>query len=152
MKFYEITEDNCNFFVNDLIIKNIDFSNPSELEKLLKNIMLIIKKKYHVLMNGLYYVDIYVNKNAGAFIYMERNDSFIRSKEIDMKIKIVFDDNFFFKTSVYEILKNELGVYYYENYYYIKTSKLNNLVKYIEYGDIIYDSDLDIENIGTKIN
>ncbi len=151
MKFYEITCDICNFFIDDMIVKKIDFSNPNELESFLKRIFLFIKKRFNILMSGLYYVDIYINKKAGAFIFINKDNSFIRTKEIDMRIKIIYDNNFFYKTSEYEIIKNEKDIYYYNNHYYINIDCLSEITKYLEFGEIIYDNNLNIENIGKKI-
>ena len=151
MKFYELTGDICNFFVDEMIVKNIDFSNSTELEKFLKKNILSIKNRFNVILNGLYYVDIYINNKVGAFIYMSKEDSFIRTKEIDMRIKIIYDNSFFYKTSLYEILKNEKDVYFYNGYYYINASNLSDITKYLEFGEIIHDNDLNLENIGKKI-
>ena len=83
---------------------------------------------------------------------MDKNDSFIKSKEIDMRINIIFDDMFFYKTNIYEILKDIKNVFYYENFYYTKIDNISNIIKLLEFGDIIYDNNLDVENVGIRIN
>ena len=52
----------------------------------------------------------------------------------------------------YDVVKAFNDVYFYNNEYYTEVSNLEDINKYIEFGEIIYDDNLNIENSGLKIN
>ena len=113
-------------------------------------VLLTLKNRYDLKLSGLYSVDIYINDNIGAFIYIKKSDTFIQYKDIDLKIKIFRDSIFYFKTADFEIVKNKNNIYYYNEYYYIDINEFDNLIKYIEMGELVHSENFNI-NEGTKI-
>ena len=79
------------------------------------------------------------DKNAGFNIKIKRIDTFISIKDVDLKIKIIYDDNFYCKSKEFEAFLGLKGIYYCDDFYYIKVSNIDDLNKCIEFVDIIYD-------------
>lgn len=152
MRLYEITDNCYKIFVNNLLFEKFDFTVEKNLERFLKNIIMVLKNTYKINLNGLYIVEFFVNEKVGAFIYINKTDTIFPYKDIDLKIKIIFNCKFYFKTNKYEVLKNIKNVYFYQNNYYIDTCNLDEITRYVEFGDIIYDDALEIENLGIKIS
>lgn len=138
MKFF-IDEETYEVYVNNIIANKYDVKSEKELEKLLKKIFLEIKDRFDKVLNGLYDVKIVVDKNAGFNIKIKRIDTFISIKDVDLKIKIIYDDNFYCKSKEFEAFLGLKGIYYCDDFYYIKVSNIDDLNKCIEFVDIIYD-------------
>lgn len=152
MKFEIVDEKRSKVFINDIIISTTNLKNEKELEKFLKNIILSLKNRYNVILKGLYEIDIFINKKIGALVEIEKIEAFMhKEKDVDLKIKVVFDCDFYFKTEDYFLISGYKDVYYYKNYFYIKLKNLKNVSKYIEFGEIIFGNDLLIEEKGIKI-
>lgn len=152
MKFEIIADDYYKIFINEILIKNIDFKKERDLENFLKGIILNIKSRYNIVLKGLYDVSISINESIGALIELEKIETFFsKNKDVDLRIKVIFECDFYFKTKDYYVLKDYSDIYYYNNNYYIDALELNDFIKYIEFGDLIEKRLYDVEEIGIKI-
>ena len=142
MKICEIDDDIYKIFLNDLEIKNINVASEKSLESTIRGVILRLKSKYNIVLKGLYDVSIFIKEGVSAYIIIEK----------DLRIKIIFNSKFYFKTFDYDVVKAFNDVYFYNNEYYTEVSNLEDINKYIEFGDIIYDDNLNIEHLGLKIN
>ena len=52
----------------------------------------------------------------------------------------------------FEILKEFDNIYFYDDNYYIDASNISDFIRYVEFGDIIYDENLNFEERGIKIS
>ena len=145
MKVLEVMEDKYSIFIIKEIFNKINFSKEKDLEKIISRIILYLKDKYNLLLKGMYTVDIFVNDKVGAFIYIEKADTFIPYKGIDLKIKIILDSVFYFKTKDYDILRCNKNIYLYEDEYYINANELDDIIKYIEFGEVIHGDTFNIK-------
>ena len=153
MKICEIDDDVYKIFLNDLEIKNINVASEKSLESTIRGVILRLKSKYDIVLKGLYDVFIFIKEGVSAYIIIEKVNTFLfREKDIDLRIKIIFNSKFYFKTFDYDVVKAFNDVYFYNNEYYTEVSNLEDINKYIEFGDIIYDDNLNIEHLGLKIN
>lgn len=153
MKICEIDDDIYKIFLNDLEIKNINVGSEKSLESTIRGVILRLKSKYDIVLKGLYDVSIFIKEGVSAYIIIEKVNTFLfREKDIDLRIKIIFNSKFYFKTFDYDVVKACNDVYFYNNEYYTEVSNLEDINKYIEFGDIIYDDNLNIEHLGLKIN
>ena len=118
---------------NRLTINNIE-----ELNKEIKNIIIKLIKRYNIDFYGYSKVTIYNNEYYGNILEIEKIYQTYQ-KIIDLKIIIYrfitmyleFDDYLFFDRPKDLIIK--------DGKYYLKIDKNLNLLKYIEYGKVIYD-------------
>ena len=150
MKVLEVSNDKYTLFIAREYFNKVDISKQKDLEVLLTKIILNFKDKYNLKLSGLYSVEIYINDRVGAFIYIEKTDTFIHYRDIDLKIKIIKNSKFYFKTDDFEILSDMNNIYFYNEYYYIDTDELDNILNYIEMGEIIHSEDINISE-GIKI-
>lgn len=144
VRFYFV-DDKCYIVFINNFISNIDFKNKNELEQFLKKTIKWIDSKYDISISGLFEVDIFVNDKVGIFIKFEKINSVISYKDTDLKINIIYNCQFYFKTSQFECLEEFEKIYFNEGYYYINVDKLSNLDKFIELGDVVYDNKLNLE-------
>lgn len=153
MKICEIDDDIYKIFLNDLEIKDINVESEKSLESTIRGVILRLKSKYDIVLKGLYDVSIFIKEGVSAYIIIEKVNTFLfREKDIDLRIKIIFNSKFYFKTFDYDVVKAFNDVYFYNNEYYTEVSNLEDINKYIEFGEIIYDDNLNIEHLGLKIN
>lgn len=153
MRICEISDDIYKIFLNDLEIKNVNASSQRSLECTIRKIILKLKSKYGIVLSGTYDVSIFINEKVGAYIEMEKLNTFLfKEKDIDLRIKIIFNSKFYFKTSDYDVIKYNNNIYFYNNEYYVDASSIDNFNDYLEFGSIIYDRNLNIEQIGVKIH
>lgn len=114
----------------------LSFDNKDKLNKEIKTIFLKLIKKYQLDLFGFNKVSIYENKIYGCIIEIENIgvDNYFR-EIIDLKIEIYnsvpfvfeFDDDYFFE-----------NLERYNNKYYKEIKSNAEILKYIEYGKIIY--------------
>lgn len=153
MKICEIDDDIYKIFLNDLEIKDINVESEKSLESTIRGVILRLKSKYDIVLKGLYDVSIFIKEGVSAYIIIEKVNTFLfREKDIDLRIKIIFNSKFYFKTFDYDVVKAFNDIYFYNNEYYTEVSNLEDINKYIEFGEIIYDDNLNIEHLGLKIN
>ncbi|MGN1000930.1 MAG: hypothetical protein ACI4OG_03225 [Bacilli bacterium] len=152
MKVCELGDDSYKVFINDEKIKNVDFYSEESLEVFIRDIIMQLKHRYNVILRGLYDVSIFMNEKVGALINIEKIEAFLMpQRDIDLRIKIIFDSKFYFKTKEFEIVKEFDNIYFYDDSYYIDASNIENFIRYVEFGDIIYDENLNFEEYGIKI-
>ena len=129
---------------NDIIILylyNYYFENDDKeyLTKEIKKIFLKLIKYYYIEMNGFYEVNIYENIKYGVILEIILKDKLLfRSDFIDIKVNLFKNKNMYFKTKDYFILNNYQNIYYHDNYYYIDIQDIDDILKVIEFGELVY--------------
>ena len=158
MKFSSI-DDEYTIYLNNYIIRNIDFFDNEELEKYINYLFNKLKKIYNIVLNGYYNIDIYIDNNYGAIINIKKDDIEYYdyfSDQIDTQIIIHNNSNFLYKVKDFLDIKNNIqsnfSLYKYYDELYIKLNdkidenKLGFILEYCE--EICYD----IEKIIQKNN
>lgn len=153
------TDDEYTIYLNNYIIRNIDFFNNEELEKYINSVFNKLKKIYNIVLNGYYNIDIYIDNNYGAIINIKKDDIEYYdyfSDQIDTQIIIHNNSNFLYKVKDFLDIKNNIqsnfSLYKYYDELYIKLNdemdenKLGFILEYCE--EICYD----IEKIIQKNN
>ena len=119
----------------------LSFDNIEKLNKEIKNIFIKLIKVYNLDLHGFLKVYVYCNKIYGYVLEIETlyNDSDFEA--VDLKLVIYENCEFYFKTNDYFIVNKFDKVYFDDNYFYVNIKELDNLINFIELGDIIYDFD-----------
>lgn len=119
----------------------LSFDNIEKLNKEIKNIFIKLIKVYNLDLHGFLKVYVYCNKIYGYVLEIETlyNDSDFEA--VDLKLVIYENCEFYFKTSDYFLVNKFDKVYYDEDYFYVNVKELDNLMKFIEFGEIIYNFD-----------
>ena len=152
-------DDEYTIYLNNYIIRKIDFFDNEELEKYINNLFNKLKKIYNIELNGYYNIDIYIDNNYGAIINIKKDDLEYYdyfNDQIDTQIIIHNNSNFLYKVKDFLDIKNNIhsnfSLYKYYNEFYIRLNdkidenKLGFILEYCE--EICYD----IEKIIQKNN
>ena len=115
-------------------------------EQFFKNIFLKLKNKYHMRLNGLYKIDLYVCNNYGIVVELKHEDDEFYDdyiEGVDLKIKINDDCETLFEIEDVLLTKNmkNINIFLYKNKYYLmfvnKPSK-KELFTILEHSKVIY--------------
>lgn len=129
-------------YQNDLLIVYLykyifSFNHKEELYKEIKNLFINLIKNYHLDLNGYFKVDIYENLKYG--VVLEINKIYGNSNDfIDLKIILHHNTKFYLVMDDYHFFNNH-DVIIKDNKYYIDIEKIDNILKYVEFGIIKYD-------------
>ncbi len=151
LKVSVLNNEDFEIYINEIYLNNYDIKNENDLSKLMKKIVLLLKRRYEVIFSGIYNVQIYASKLNGAFLFIKRLDSLFSIRDIDFKISVFFDCDFYFKTKDFFVVEDLSNIFYYNGFYYIKCNLIKNISKIIEFGSVEYLKDFDLNSIGTRI-
>ena len=117
----------------------LDFDNIDNLNKEVKNIFIKLIKKYKLDFFGYSKVDIYENKKYGCIMEIDRiesNDFYLDI--IDLKLVIHRNTPFYLEFDDYYFDSLYKNIFIQNGKYYLNINDLDNLMKYLEYGKIVY--------------
>ena len=125
-----IFKDKIIIYLNNEYLKYKNY-NISKIEEHFKSIFQTLKYCYNLEIYGYYEIDVYIDKNYGIVIEMEKDDiDFECYDQIDMRVTF-HNQKFLYQIEDIEYNKK---IYKYKNKYYIK--KYN-----VEYSIPIYKTD-----------
>lgn len=133
--------------LNIIIYKNeidCDLKQKDHLEKYIKKIMLNIKRKNIININGFYKINVYHNEKFGIILDILKEDELDFIKDfIDLKVTINYNSDIYFSFEDYFIINNK-NICYNNNKYYIniKNLKQKEILKLSEFAKIIYGTPL----------
>lgn len=142
-------------FLSSGYIGSIDYDSKEEIGLYLKKIILLLKDSYDVVFNGFYYVNIYINEKLGMFIEIDNIEGYDSlDLDVDLKITVHYDSDFYFKTDNYDFINNYRRVKFSGNNYYINVDDIdtNDIIKIVEFGEFIYGEDCDCVKFLPLIN
>ena len=131
------------------ILKAINVYNLDNLEKLTKEIITKIKKKYSLKKEII--LNIYPSKYETIIILKDYNKCLYTGNYTEVKINIHTDTIFLYQIDYHDIRKDKYtySLYYYKHKYYLKIKdiSLNEYLKLSEYTKLIYqDTDKILDN------
>ena len=120
----------------------LNINEMKELYNEIKRIILKLINSYHFNFFGYNIVNVYQNDCYGCILEIENiyNDSF-NNNIIDLKLIVHQKQDFYLEFNDYLFNENIKNIIYYNNKYYLKISKIDNIYKYIELGKIVYNLD-----------
>ena len=114
----------------------------------IKKIFIRLIKNYHFKIGGIYDVLVYENKDYGTILEIEKKEELLFNPDlIDIKVRIIKDIDFYYKTSDYFIIENYNNIYYQDSYYYLKINDKLDLLSLSEFGSIEYNLDKKIKSM-----
>lgn len=149
--------DNNNYLIKIYkeMLKNIDIYNIEDIKHLLTIIFTKLLKKYK--LNGLIFIDIYINEIYGIIITIEEKKTLFNIDEINVKIGFNFNSIFLYKIDYFDLIYlniKQQDIYYFNNSYYLNIiNGIDNdkYLKLLEFSDIIYKDINNVINKGIKI-
>ena len=137
MKIKILTKEKIILYLNNYFFKNLEKDN---LTKEIKKLFIKLIKYYQLDFNGIYEVLMFENIKYGTILEITKlGDLLFTNNLIDLKVKIIKNSNFYLKSSDYFIFKDYKKVYYYDNNYYLNIKEIDNILKLIEFCEIIYN-------------
>ena len=71
----DIVDDlNMIIYLQNDRIKNIDFSDKSDLQDYFKDLFVNLKNNYNININGYYYINVYKDKYYGCILEMKKEE------------------------------------------------------------------------------
>jgi len=105
----------------------------------IKKIFLRLIQYYHIEINGGYDVIVYQNTKYGTILEIIKQDELLFPNDfIDIKVKFYKNTNFYLRAKDYYIFKDYYNVKYYNGYYYINIDDVDNILKVLEFTEILY--------------
>ena len=119
---------------------NVD--NLDKLHQEIKKIFIKLIKIYKLDFFGLNLVHVYQNKYYGNILEIEKvHEQVFNLDIIDLKLIVHKNNNFYLEMDDYLIDDNFDNLIFYNNKYYLNLEKIDNINKYIEFGNIVYNID-----------
>lgn len=133
-----INDDKLIIYMTNKYLKYKNIDNIDKIEEYFKDIFLILRDNYNILIRGFYNIDVYIDKRYGIILELKKEelDFDYYEDQIDMKITFHYK-KFLLKINDIERYKK---IYLYKKNYYVDN------IEDIEFGDIIYDTDNIIKN------
>lgn len=127
--------------INETDYKIYYYKNKLDEKTLYNDIKELIKKIQKKLkLNGFYKV-IAINKKVGLFIELKRLEDTFYKNVLDLKIEIK-DDNIYYKTTDYFLVKDLRDIRYKDGMYYcIVDDDFDEILEKVEFGDFVFDLD-----------
>lgn len=128
--------------INERDYKIYYYKNRFDEKSLYDDIKELIKKIQKKLkLNGFYKV-IAINKNVGLFLELKRLDDSFYKNILDLNIEIK-EDNIYYKTADYFVIKDLHDISYKDGMYYcIVDDDFDEILEKVEFGDFVFDIDI----------
>lgn len=139
----DIVDDKYILFINNYLFDEYD---EKELSVFLKDVFIILSDVYSINLYGYFMVDIFIDENIGIYVEICKIDNYVSySKKIDTKVNLVLD-NFYLKTKDLSKIINYRPIYFLDNFYFISTKDVDNVLDIIEECEIVYKDSFNFIN------
>jgi len=139
----KILEEDSKIIIH--INKNLpNLKDKESLERYLKNLIVLIKKKGANIVSGLYVAKIYQNHKYGLIIELELIEELELFKDvIDLKILVYENSKMYLEVDDYFLVILHKKIKY-NGKFYLNIDELNHsdLISLLEFGNIIYGEDI----------
>lgn len=137
----EKIDDGYKLFVHNVYFNNIDWDDKESVIDRIKEIIVLIKKRYNLKIKGLYRVKVYPSK-VGVLLYVLLLDEDNYSNlDLELRIVIIFNKDIYLKVDDSSFLIDNSLPYIYKDSYYINIDDIDIIDKYIEYGSIVLEDE-----------
>jgi len=140
MRIESIDLNNYIIFLNSIYLNKIDFDNKDKISKYIKEFILSINYKLNI--NGFYKVHVFCNRRVGMFIKLIKLEDSLYINNLDLRIIVNTNCDFYYRTDNYFLIPKECIVRYYNNYYYCLVDDNFNVMNYCEFVDYVYGDNL----------
>ena len=135
----EITDDGLRIFVQNVYFKNLDWDNKEEVALRIKDLFIKIKKRYSLFIKGLYKVKVYPHKIGVIIEAILIDEDNYNNVDVDLRIIVLYQKDIYLKIDDHDFLGDLDISYFYKDSYYVDLNEIDDIYKYIEYGNIVFD-------------
>lgn len=144
MKVTILDQDYYSIYLSHAYSLINDFSNKELIGDYAKNIIVKLKKTYGIILNGYYQMKVFVNDKVGMFLELRKLDDIdFDLVSIDLNVIFFLKQPFLLKVSNFDYISNFSPIYFWQNYYYVSFDKIDDPLRYLEFGDIIYGEEVE---------
>ncbi len=140
MRIEIISLEEFNIFVNNLYLKIDDYNNKERIVEAVKSIISSIRGKLH--LRGFYKLKVFVNQKVGLFIKGVKLEELDYSNTVDLRVVVFFDEDIYFKTDDYFVIRDVSNIRYFDGNYYCLVDDIPDINKVVEFGEFIYGEDV----------
>lgn len=136
-----LTKDNYRIFINKHFFKELDMSEKEQIVDFVKTV--ILQKRKSLNLRGFYKVLVYLNKKVGMFIELSKLEDSSYFNNLDLRVIVNNDSEIYFETEDYFLIQNCKDVRFFNgNFYALLNDDIDNILKIIEFGRLIYGEDV----------
>ena len=141
MRIETCGKNNYIIFINSNYVKADIFLIKEELIKFIKEFMFKIKNRLN--LRGFYKLKVYLNSKIGIFLDVNKLDDIDLTNNLDLRILVLDDVDFYFETDDYEVIKNCNDKRYKDGHFYcIVDDSFDELLEKVEFGRFIYGKEV----------
>lgn len=133
---------NCfKIFINSNYTKDLDYSNKEDMIGFIKRF--ILKLKNRLSLRGFYKIRVYPKNNIGIFLDMTKLDDIDLSNNLDLRIMIMYDEDYFFETEDYDLISDCNDIRYKDGLFYcVVDNSFDKILEKVEFGRFIYGKEV----------
>ncbi len=138
MKVEIISKDKLVIYINNIFFRGETWDSKEDIVRIIKNYIIRLKNNYHIELKGFYKVKVFLNKRVGTFVEMERLDD--DYDNIELRIIVDLKEKLYFKFDDFDDIPDDTNYIYYDNYYYVDIDDIkDNILSFVEKGEIKYE-------------
>ena len=103
----------------------------------------MFKIKNRLNLRGFYKLKVYLNSKIGIFLDVNKLDDIDLTNNLDLRILVLDDVDFYFETDDYDVIKNCNDKRYKDGHFYcIVDDSFDELLEKVEFGRFIYGKEV----------
>lgn len=141
MKIEENGKGNYIIFINSEYMNKQCCSTKEEKVDFIKRFMLKMKNKLK--LRGFYKIKVFIHDRIGMFLEAYKLDDIDITNNLDLRVIIMSDNDFYFETDDYEIISNCNEKRYKDGMFYcIVDESFDKILEKVELGRFIYGGEV----------
>lgn len=141
MKIESSGKNDFSIFINKEYVNDEVSLIREDLIKFIKDF--ILKIKYKLNLRGFYKIRVYSKERVGIFLDLTKLDDIDLSNNLDLRIIIMNDEDIYFETDDYDIVKNCNDKRYMDGHFYcVVDDYFDKLLEKVEFGKFIYGKEV----------
>ena len=124
-------------FINSSYTKDLDYLNKDEVIGFIK--LFILKLKNKLSLRGFYKIRVYPKNKIGIFLDITKLDDIDLSNNLDLRVMIRYDEEYYFETDDYDVIKECNDIRYMDGLFYcVVDDSFDRILEKVEFGRFIY--------------
>lgn len=128
-------------FINSSYTKDLDYLNKDEVIGFIK--LFILKLKNKLSLRGFYKIRVYPKNKIGVFLDITKLDDIDLSNNLDLRVMIMYDEEYYFETDDYDVIKECNDIRYMDGLFYcVVDDSFDRILEKVEFGRFIYGKEV----------
>lgn len=141
LKFESYGKNDYKIFINSSYTKDLDYLNKDEVIIFIKKF--IVKLKNKLSLRGFYKIRVYPKDEIGMFLDVTKLDDIDLTNNLDLRVMIMYDEDYYFETDDYDVIKDCNDIRYMDGLFYcVVDDSFDRLLEKVEFGKFIYGKDV----------